>query len=450
MVKGSDKKYRPNDNVSNQEALAFVLRVSGLEKQAQEEGQNLKDQAASQNSPLSIWSVGYLSLARKNGLITADEYNQAISQNQESLPAGAFKRSANATRERVADWVVKSLNSIREQPLVSNSQQSIYNYSDWKNTSVEYIDSIEIALDNGILKGSKNGKLNPKGALTRAEMAQILSNMDSLYNEAVGLTKKTGTVGGIKDEQTTQTGQAKLERNIYIRTADGTVDTIKYIIENSSSPQALNKDVVVYNNGAVTGLSSIREGSQIEYLVNDADKVAKFVSVKDKTLNVTEANGRLNKIDFTNGIIQIKDKNDKGYNYYVADGIINSDDSGNYIMIDGKMIPEKDLPIGSMVKLELTNKIGTKVTYVGDANLYSELRGIVVENNTEYGYIVVIDNNGKKVTKNYYTDQIEVEKQPYYESGDDIGYLDQMFPNFEYDPRDTTIDEIEPGRPNVS
>ncbi len=445
MVKGYEKTYRPNSYVSNQEALAFALRVSGLESQAQAEGQRLKDQAVSQNSPLPIWSVGYLSLARNRGLITTEQYEQAISPNQDDLPEDAFKRDANATREQVVSWVITSLNSIRTTPLAPNSQQSIYNYSDWENTGVEHIDNMEIALDNGILKGNENGKLNPKGALTRAEMAQILSNMDSLYNEAVGLSKKTGTVAGIKDEQTTQTGQAKLERNIYIRTADGKVDVIKYVMESSSSPQALNKDAVVYNNGAVTGLASLKEGSQIEYLVNDANKIVKFVSVKDKTINTTEANGKLNKIDFTNGVIQIKDNNNKLYNYYAIDGIIGTDTNGNYLFMEGKRRKEQDLPIGSMVKLELKNNIVTKITYVGDATLSSELRGIVVENNPEYGYLVVIDDKGNKVKKNYYADEIEVEKQPYYQNGDDIGYLDQMFPHFEYDPRDTVIDEIEPG-----
>ncbi len=445
MIKGYEKTYRPNNYVSNQEALAFVLRVSGLEKDAQAEGERLKAQAPSQNSPLAIWSIGYLSLARNKGLITTAQYDQAISLNQDALPEGAFKRDGNATREQVADWIVKSLNSIRQQPLASNSQQSIYNYSDWQNTDSQYVENMEIALDNGILKGDSNGNLNPKGALTRAEMAQVLSNMDSLYNEAVGLTKKTGTVGGIKDEQTTQTGQAKLDRNIYIRTSNGTIDVIKYTMESSSSPQSVNKDVVVYNNGAVTGLASVREGSQVEYLVNEADKTVKFLSVKDKTVNTTEANGKLNKIDFNNGTIQLKDNNNKLYNYYAADGIIGFDDNGNYLLMENKRRKEKDLPIGSMVKLELKNNIVTKITYVGDPTLSKELRGIVVENNPQYGYLVVIDNNGKQVTKNYFQDEVEVEKQPYYQSGDDIGYLDQMFPHFEYDPRDTTIDEIEPG-----
>lgn len=444
IVKGYDRKYRPKSFVTNQEALAFALRIAGLEEQAQAEGLRLSQQQT-ETSPIPTWSMGYLSLARTKGLITAQQYTDATNANQEALPEGAFKRDANATREQVVSWVVKSLNSIRQTPLTPNSQQSIYNYSDWQNTSSQLVNDMEIALDYGIIKGNEKGQLNPKGAITRAEMAQIVSNMDSLYNEAVGLTKKTGTVAGIKDEQTTTTGQATLVRNFYIRTQDGTVDVIKYTMESSTSPQALDKDVVVYNNGAVTGLASLREGSQIEYLVNDTDKTVKFVDVNDQTVNTEQANGKLLKVDFANGTIHIKDNKDKVYNYYLADGLIQSDAQGNYILFDSKKVKEKELPQGSMLKLELKNNIVTKITYVGDGTLVQEIRGVVSENNPEYGYMVIFDTNGNKVTKNYYLDDVEVEKQPYYQNGDDIGYLDQMFPNFNYDPRDTTIENIEPG-----
>lgn len=443
MVKGYSKQYRPYSNVSNEEALAFAIRVMGLEKEAQAEGERLKAQAQSQGV-LDIWSLGYLSLARNNGLITNAEYTDATAPDQDNLPADAFKKNAPATREQVATWIVKALDIKIGTPLVSNEQQSIYNFKDWQNLSSENVEYMEIALDNGIIKGS-NGYLKPKGVLTRAEMAQVLSNMGDIYNNTVGLTNKLGTVAGIKDEQTTQTGEATLQRSIYIRTNDGKVDVLKYLIQKDNSPNPLNKDCVVYNNGAVTGLASLREGSEIEYLVDDTLKQVQFVDVKDASVDTNFANGKLNSLDFANGVIQIKDNNDKTYNYYTVDAILGTNVDGNYIEIDGKIRKDKDLPFGSMVKLELKNNIVTKITYVGDATLSSELRGIVVENNPDYGYLTIIDNKGNKVVKNYFADNVEVEKQDYYTNGDDIGYLDQMFPNFEYDPKDTTIDKIEAG-----
>lgn len=76
---------------------------------------------------------------------------------------------------------------------------------------------------------------------------------------------------------------------------------------------------------------------------------------------------------------------------------------------------------------------------------YIEDRGIVVENSPELGHLVYRNNKGQELTANYYPEQVEVEKKPYYEEEDRIGYLDQLFPNFEYDPIDSTISNIEPG-----
>lgn len=76
---------------------------------------------------------------------------------------------------------------------------------------------------------------------------------------------------------------------------------------------------------------------------------------------------------------------------------------------------------------------------------YYEDRGIVVENNPSLGYLTYKNAYGQQVTANYYPDEVEVEKQPYYEQEDKIGYLDQLFPNFSYDPRDTDIKNIKAG-----
>lgn len=76
---------------------------------------------------------------------------------------------------------------------------------------------------------------------------------------------------------------------------------------------------------------------------------------------------------------------------------------------------------------------------------YSEDRGIVIENNPQLGYITYRNSSGVTITRNYYSNEISVEKQPYYETEDKIGYLDEIFPYFKYDPRDTTISSIKAG-----
>ena len=78
-------------------------------------------------------------------------------------------------------------------------------------------------------------------------------------------------------------------------------------------------------------------------------------------------------------------------------------------------------------------------------NNFTEDRGIVVENCPQLGYLIYKNGSGQEITVNYYENEVQVEKQPYYENEDKIGYLDEMFPNFAYDPRDTDIEHIKAG-----
>lgn len=443
LVKGYSNNYNPKSAVSNQEALAFLIRVAGLENTAQELGESLKDTGFG-DSTLEIWSLGYLTLARNMGLITVDEYNSSIQEDLTNLEEGAFNRTSPVTREQVATWTVQILNSILEEPLEVTNQQKIYNFSDWTSISSEHINNVEICIDNGIMQGS-DGKFNPKGSLTRAEMAQLLINMDSIYNKANGLEAKRGTVAAIKDEQSTQSGNSNLIRNIYIRTNDGSVDIIQYEITAASSPQAYDKDVVVYNNGVVTGLASLKEGNDIEYLVRTESSEAIYVNVVSTSLNQETVFGLLSSIDYLNGQVTIIDSKNKSYTYYSVDGLVGTSEDTNFTYIDGIKKIGSDIPIGSYVNLKLNNNIITEINYVGGYNLVEEISGIVIENNPAYSYLTIMDSNGNEVTKNYYSNDIIVEKQEYYDTDDEIGYINQMFPNFTYDPRSSTIDKVEVG-----
>lgn len=78
-------------------------------------------------------------------------------------------------------------------------------------------------------------------------------------------------------------------------------------------------------------------------------------------------------------------------------------------------------------------------------DLTREERGLVIQNHPNLGYLIYVNSQGKEVTRNYYKNEVKVEKASYYEIEDLIGYIDEMFPNFNYDPRDTTAEHIKPG-----
>ncbi|WP_305767353.1 hypothetical protein [Candidatus Epulonipiscium viviparus] len=74
-----------------------------------------------------------------------------------------------------------------------------------------------------------------------------------------------------------------------------------------------------------------------------------------------------------------------------------------------------------------------------------EDRGLVIENHPMLGYLTYKNKDGAIVTAPYYTSDLAVEKQNIEEIEDRVGYIDELFPSFEYDGRDTTIENIKPG-----
>lgn len=445
MVKGYNDRYMPAQTVTNEEALAFIIRMAGLENDALIDANDLKNSINTTENLKDIWSIGYLSVARKKGIITNQEYTSFISEPTEGEDIETEDRKDPATRERVAHWLALGLNSIAEGAIELNGEkQKIYNFSDWQSIGSEYAASVDAVASAGIMKGDDRGRFNPKSGLTRAEMAQVLRNMDSIYNNLYGIEKKTGTVAGYRDNQETYTAAGAIWRNYYIRTADGGVDVIQYQLKRDSAGETGILDTVVYKNGTVGGLSTLSEGDTIEYLVNTQAMEALYVQVlSEGPAAYRSVEGKLYSADTNNGTITIQDSKKKTFVYKMMDGVYDKEE--NYIIIDQAKNTVKSLPIGSNIRLNLRNDVIESVNFLGEPVLVEEMRGIVIENNAEFGYLTFMDNNGSIVTKNYYADSIKVEKQQYYDMDDEIGYLDEVFPSFEYDPRDTDIAAIEAG-----
>lgn len=112
----------------------------------------------------------------------------------------------------------------------------------------------------------------------------------------------------------------------------------------------------------------------------------------------------------------------------------------------------RQLALLTLASLTLGTSLSAMPIYLGSEEYYEaasgniyEDKGIVVANEPYLGYLVYRNNRGEEVTANYYRQDLVVEKQPFYEGEDRIGYLDELFPYFKYDPRDTTIDQIKPG-----
>ncbi len=447
MVKGYGSTYNPNAIVSKQEAIAFVMRAIGKEDVSQETALTLQNNLPPGSPLLDVWGLGYLEEARKLKIITQEQFNRAILADQTALdPYADIVRDAPARREEAVNWLIKGLTAVKKDIfLPATTQQGIYNYSDWSSIDAENAASMELAVSRGFISG-ENSLILPKHAMTRAQMAVMLRNMDSIFNKLMGLEKKAGTVAAIQDEQTAKVTSGQFTRTFMIRTDNGKKDVIKLDAKGSSTPQDGITDVVTYKLGTPTSLASLEEGDIIEYIVNPTTKQALYVNAINAPFTNEKIQGYLQGFDLQTATISIKDA-ESGiiYNLTVTAGLYGADFQTPFLYIDNVKRSLDSLPIGTKLELSLVNNVVDKIKYLGEPPVIEEARGIVIENNTEFGYITILDNNRQYVTKNYYENNLKVKKQQYYDVNDTIGYIDEVFPNFTYNPRETVVTDVEPG-----
>ncbi|MDR1209900.1 MAG: S-layer homology domain-containing protein [Clostridiales bacterium] len=388
--------FAPGAVVSNAETAAFAVRLTGLETEAMaraaETGANLN----------TAWYAGYIAIAEESGLISS-----------------GIAPAAPATREFAADVFARSLRTLSKNafPPVSGLLASL-NFRDAGEIGAAYAESVEIMAANGVMTAT-GGYFRPKAAFTRAEAAQTLANLERFYFAAAALTRKSGTVAAAADSQYTTTGAGQAWRDILVRASDGRLDAIRF------APPA---DAPVYKNGSVGGLARLSEGDEISYVVNAAGELL-YVSVT-RGLTKSGVSGFLTSVDKAGLSVALRDSAGKIYWYSVAEGV---------------MPLFYGMPYGARLSLSLVSGVVTDVLYIGDAEIKSELRGVVVENNPEYGYITVAVQGGGYVTKRYYAGAITVSKRRYFEDPDAMGYITRMFPGGGFDPSSADISEIEPG-----
>ncbi len=447
MVKGYGTTYKPQNAVTNQEAIAFVMRVIGQEQRAQNAGLALQAQMPEGTDALTLWTLGYLDIARGYGLITANDFNDALVWDQSQLdPKYSFMRNNPVSREQMAQWLLIGLRSQNNTifPAYEN-QQGVYTAKDWKSVGAQYIAAVETMIQNRIMSPDATGNFKPKANVTRADMAYLLKKLDSIYYKQNGMTKKTGTVAGIKDAQKSATGSATLTRGIYVRRDDGKVDLLQYDAVSNTSPQAGDKDAVVLKGSKVGGLGTLLEGDAVEYIVRDADNVVMYVQTTSNTVESKTIVGFMDNINVTDGTVTVTDSTKKSFTYNMAEGTYGTDNNKPYIRSGGFRKDLSSFPQGSKVELTLKNNIVNDIKYIGDPVLVKEARGIVTENDPDLGFVTVIDNTGNKLTFNYNPGNMKVTKTQYYDMSDEVGYINEVFPNFKFNPKETDMSTVQAG-----
>lgn len=445
IVKGATGgRFLPGGSATKEEAITLMMRTIGLEEEAVLASQRIEAQNPSNTGLMSIWAKGYLQIARNQGLITNEEYNEAITiplEGEEFTPT--FVRQSPVSREQAAKWIVQAINSIQPELLAPNyTHQAIFNYMDWRTMGNEYTPYIEAVIRKQIMVGS-NDRFNPKGNLSRAELAQVMKNLDEILYESMNIEQKGGIIGDVSDSNSLNPLSGNTIRSFLVRNDAGEVDQLHFEYKKTSNDLISTLDAPVNRYGSVQGMLSLIEGDQIEYLIDRETNEVLYI-YNEGIKKDAKATGILKPLSgLSEGLITIEVKEGITFTYPMRSSLYHVENQT--LRIGEVTYKVEQAPVGSQITLTLQNDIVTAIAYKGTEVIYSEISGIVKENNPDFSYITIIDWDGKEKTLNYEKSKLVVEKQNYYDMTSEIGYIDEIFPEYNFDTRDSSIKDIEIG-----
>lgn len=153
-----NNKFSPNNNLTRGQFIVLIMKAYGIEVDT-----TLTDNFSDAGS---TYYTHYLATAKKLGI------TNGVGDNQ-------YKPESNITRQDMFTLLYRTLDAISQLPETATST-SISRFSDSASVSSYATEAVDYLIKAGIVNGS-NGKINPTGLSTRAQMAQIIFNLLSDY-----------------------------------------------------------------------------------------------------------------------------------------------------------------------------------------------------------------------------------------------------------------------------
>lgn len=419
-IKGyGDRNFRPEKILSKEEAIALIYRMLGKEGEAQKAAEAL-DAARSGNlkkkEALSLWADGYLKLAADDGVISRADLQTALQRFQPKPGTkNKFVRADPVERQEVATWIAKAT---KLKPIYG--QQNIFNnFNDWYKSDPLKIPYIEAVLQNKIMNGKSGGIFDPQGSVTRAQMAQILKNMEDLVFPARQLERKTGYIERIYEDRTQVQSGGKVNKVIEVRGDDGKIYHIVATISQNQTAQKRKEftpgtsvqeenELIVYRNRVLGTSESVKEGDKLEFIAN-ADGEVKFIKAIPGLMSVKYVIGSVVSVNETESSISLRDNKGNIITYVLKDK--------PEVLKDDRAISIAEIPIDREVRLTVQNDLVTRIEVLSYSagGLKKEISGIVEDNNPSLGYISLYDEEGLGDKAGlriffYNPDNIQVEK----------------------------------------
>ncbi|WP_127594098.1 S-layer homology domain-containing protein [Paenibacillus lautus] len=247
IVTGNNGKFRPNDPVTQQEAVTMAIRFLSMQDQLSSGAATLPT-----NIKVNDYFTKYVELAFQQNLL---DKQKESGYTDEKVIWGAQK----ASREWITEVLVRSIGRTAEANAAKNKATG---FADNAKISPDRLGYVNVAVELGLAKGVNGNKFDPQGAVTRAQLATFLSRAQA-YITTNYENQYKGSIASIENGKLDLYADGKLNSfKLDNSTAYFTSDSEKRLQFSEINPYT--QAVVVVNNGTAAYVEITDPTQQVE------------------------------------------------------------------------------------------------------------------------------------------------------------------------------------------
>jgi hypothetical protein len=351
IILGDKGNFRPSDSVTQQEAITMAIRFMNMENSLG------SGDSAPTDLKVDNYFKPYLELAIKQNLI---QKNEELKLTGEKETWGKKK----ASREWVAKILVRAIGQETQAKQVANVAST---FVDANNISSENKGYVNLAVQLELANGVAGNKFDPKGNVTRAQMATFLSrggdHFDAKYS-----TSFEGVVTELSDSTITLLVDGKLK--------SFKLDNRSVYFTKDSENKIAQADLKLYT----------------KVLVIDKVGSAAYVEVRDAKQQLTSTEGTLLRVLDKNRLLLLIDNDSVTYTY--DDSTVFTDQNGVKIKATD-LVPDSTLVVQRETYSGLNKPV---VVQVKSAVVNANDTGVIEQIDTKNNTITIKNSAGKTET----------------------------------------------------
>lgn len=390
-----DGTYRPGGNITKLEAAIISAKLMGYRNSESQYYINQYSRELSNNN-IPSWAQGEVAYALFNDIISKDDLQNLVSTNTQTY----------AKRKDIATYIGRVLEYGAGEEI-----KSIYviPYNDELKIPQETRPYVDLLLRNDILdKDSNNGRFLPEEAITRAEVAKIISlSAKILDSNASGYTPPTSA----------EDDNSESDRDVEVKRVSGHIESIlkgnknvlSVIDGHKTYIHNIDEDAkITLENRNVTA-DSLKEGQNVAIVIEDdiivsieafeAEEVTEgyffyFLTGQEDQVHITDEDDQAIKFVFTN--------NSK---VYLGDKLIDVRDIKYEDVVTIRHMDEE------IIEIEVEPKEKTLEGIVKDIYEYDDeyILEVLLEDDTIEEFVIDSDAKIRRDSKSIDFDEIKIE-----------------------------------------